>query len=377
MRNVRMLVLVLWVGAAVLTGAQAAAAETGAATGSVVFVQTNEPAGNHVVVYDVAAGGGLTRAGTYATGGRGGVALPGNESDHLASQSSLVYDAAHRLVIAVNAGSNSVSTFAVDGDRLQLTGVVPSGGDFPSSVSIHGELVYVLNAGGAGSVAGFKIVAGALQPISGSVRSLGLANTSPPNFLTAPGQVGFTPSGAQLVVTTKASGSNIDVFQVLGDGRLSATPVRNASATPVPFAFTFTPTGRIAVGEAGTSNVTTYVVRPDGTLAEPKTQTDHQTALCWILRVGDFYYVSNTASNTLSGFRISATGQPSLLTPTGVSATTEPGPIDLTSPSGTRFLYAESGSGRINEFAVGSDGTLTRIGVVRDLPVGIEGIAST
>jgi 6-phosphogluconolactonase (cycloisomerase 2 family) len=377
MRNIRMVVLVLSLGALMLTGAQAAAAESVAGAGSVVFVQTNEPAGNRVVVYDVAAGGGLTRAGTYATGGRGGVASPGNEPDHLASQSSLVYDAAHRLLIAVNAGSNTVSTFAVDGDRLRLTGVVSSGGDFPSSVTVHGELVYVLNAGGVGSVAGFKIVAGALQPISGSVRSLGLANTSPPDFLTAPGQVGFTPSGAQLVVTTKVSGSNIDVFQVLGDGRLSTTPVRNASATPVPFAFTFTPSGRIAVGEAGTSNVTTYVVRPDGTLVEPKTQTDHQTALCWILRVGDFYYVSNTGNNTLGGFRIAATGQPSLLTPTGVSATTEPGPIDLTSPSGTRFLYAQAGSGKINEFAVGGDGTLARIGVVRDLPAGMEGIAST
>jgi 6-phosphogluconolactonase (cycloisomerase 2 family) len=377
MRNMRMVVLVLSLGAVMLIGGQAAAAESVAGAGSVVFVQTNEPGGNRVVVYDVAAGGALSRAGTYATGGRGGVASPGNESDHLASQSSLVYDAAHQLLLAVNAGSNSVSTFAVDGDRLRLTGIVSSGGDFPSSVSVHGELVYVLNAGGVGSVAGFKIVAGALQPISGSLRSLGLANTTPPDFLTAPGQVGFTPSGAQLVVTTKVSGSNIDVFQVLGDGRLSATPVRNASATPVPFAFTFTPTGRIAVGEAGTSNVTTYVVRPDGTLVEPKTQTDHQTALCWILRVGDFYYVSNTASNTLSGFRVSAMGQPSLLTPAGVSATTEPGPIDLTSPSGTRFLYAQTGSGKINEFVVGADGTLTRIGVVRDLPVGMEGIAST
>jgi hypothetical protein len=41
-----------------------------------------------------AGDGQLTRAATYATGGNGGVAAPGTESDHLASQGSLAYDAA-------------------------------------------------------------------------------------------------------------------------------------------------------------------------------------------------------------------------------------------------------------------------------------------
>src|SRR5439155_20937240 len=61
-----------------------------ATTGGVVFVQTNELAGNHVVVYDTGNDGLLTRAATYATGGNGGAAAPGTESDRLASQGSLV-----------------------------------------------------------------------------------------------------------------------------------------------------------------------------------------------------------------------------------------------------------------------------------------------
>src|SRR5205823_8739001 len=95
--------------------------------GTLVFVQTNEPTGNNIVVYDRAGDGQLTRAGTYATGGNGGVAAPGTESDHLASQGSLAYDAAHGVLIAVNAGSDSVSTFSVHGDLLRLESVVPSG----------------------------------------------------------------------------------------------------------------------------------------------------------------------------------------------------------------------------------------------------------
>jgi 6-phosphogluconolactonase (cycloisomerase 2 family) len=342
-----------------------------------VFVQTNESSGNHVVVYDRAADGTLTRAGAYATGGNGGAALPGTESDRLASQGSLVYDPASNLVIAVNAGSDTVSSFAVNGDRLRLTSVVSSGGQFPASLAVQGRLAYVLNSGGAGTVQGFRIAGSRLVSIPNSARSLGLANTAPPNFLTSPGQVGFSPDGGQLLVTTKASGSTIDVFQVKSDGRLSAAPVANPSATPVPFAFTFTPSGRLAAGEAAASSVTTYALSANGTLGDPKSQSDGQVALCWIQRVGRYFYVSNTGSNNISGYTIAADGQPALVTPTGIVGATEPGPIDLTSPSGGGFLYAETGSGTVDEFAVNADGTLTQLGVAGGLPVGIEGIAST
>jgi 6-phosphogluconolactonase (cycloisomerase 2 family) len=363
--------------AAAASAQRAAGSDRKQAPTSVVFVQTNEPAGNKIVVYDRANDGSLTRAGTYATGGNGGVATPGTESDHLASQGSLAYDAADRLLIAVNAGSDTVSTFGVSGNVLRLESVVPSGGQFPASIAVHDRLVYVLNSGGTGTVQGFRIADDRLAPIPGSARSLGLANTDPPFFLSSPGQVGFTPDGRQLLVTTKASGSLIDAFQVGPDGRLSSTPVANPSATPVPFAFTFTPSARLAVGEAGASAVSTYVVQPDGTLADAKSQPDGQAALCWIVRVGQYYYVSNTGSNTLSGYTIAADGQPSLIGATGVVATTEPGPIDTTSPPGTNFLYAETGGGTVDEFAVNGDGTLTPLGTVGGLPVGIEGIAST
>ena len=371
------LVALLTALAALLAVAAANAAAGPAKTRvGLVFVQTNEPTGNRVVVYARGSDGRLTEDGAYATGGNGSAALPGSETDHLASQGSLVYDAAHKLLIAVNAGSDSVTTFRVQGDRLGLADVVASGGGFPASVAVHRNLVYVLNAGGAGSVTGFRIVGNDLRPIPGSARTLGLANTNPPFFLSSPGQVGFTPDGRQLIVTTKASGSTIDVFQVGADGRLSAAPVGNPSATPVPFAFTFTPTGLLAMGEAGASSVTTYVVNPDGTVADPRSEPDGQVALCWIQRVGRYYYVSNTGSNTISGYTIGGDGQPALVTPSGIVATTEPGPIDLTSPGNGSFLYAETGGGTVDEFAVNDDGTLTQLGVVSGLPAGIEGIAS-
>jgi hypothetical protein len=67
------------VTAAALAGFAALAGPAGAAThgqpsgaSRVVFVQTDNTAGNQVVAYDRAVGGTLTLAGTYDTGGLGG-----------------------------------------------------------------------------------------------------------------------------------------------------------------------------------------------------------------------------------------------------------------------------------------------------------------
>jgi 6-phosphogluconolactonase (cycloisomerase 2 family) len=346
--------------------------------GGAVFVQTNEPTGNRIIAFDRGPDGTLTQAGSYATGGNGGVALPGNQSDHLGSQGSLVLGHGRSLLFAVNAGSDTLSVFSVQGDRLSLEQVVPSGGRFPVSVAAHDNVLYVLNAGDTGVLQGFRVTGKHVEPLPGSMRDLGLANTDPPLFLTSPGQVGFTPDGRRLIVTDKGSGDRIDVFAVAPDGRLSAAPTVNTSATPVPFAFTFEPAHqRLVVSEAGLSALSTYVVDADGTLSDPHSLADNQAAQCWVTRVRDFYYVSNTNSNTISGYRIGADGQPTLVGATGVVGTTEIGPVD-SAASGGRFFYVQTGtSGTVDEFRVENDGTLTKIGTVTGLPPGQEGIAAS
>ena len=82
---------------------------------------------------------------------------------------------------------------------------------------------------------GYRIANGELVPIPGSTRSLGLSNTNPPFHLSSPAQVGFTPAGTELVVTTKLQRPTVDVF-------FTAEPGRPASQGPGPggpFAFTF------------------------------------------------------------------------------------------------------------------------------------------
>jgi hypothetical protein len=227
-------------------------------------------------------------------------------------------------------------------------------------------------------VNGFRIAGGKLHPLPGSTRSLGLGNTNPPFFLSSPGQVGFTPDGSKLIVTTKASTNAIDIFSVEPNGRPSAEPVVNTPATPVPFAFTFQPvSGRLVDGEAGASSLSTYVIHADGTLADARSLPDGQVALCWVTRVRGYYYVSNTGSSTVSGYRLASDGTPSLIGATGVVATTETGTID-SAAAGDSFLYVQTGvGGTVDEFRVQSDGTLTQIGTVTGLPAGQEGIAAS
>src|SRR6202012_4343896 len=103
----------------------------------------------------------------------------------------------------------------------RLDQVLSSRGEFPNSIAVHGNLVYVANAGGAGSVLGFSVVGRYVVPIPGSTRSLGLDDANPPNFHDGPGQVTFSPNGSELLVNTKEATNSIDVFPVRPSGNLS------------------------------------------------------------------------------------------------------------------------------------------------------------
>jgi 6-phosphogluconolactonase (cycloisomerase 2 family) len=324
-----------------------------------VFVQTDNLAGNQVVAYDRASNGALSLAGTYSTDGLGGQ-LTGSVVDHLASQGSLTYSSDHALLFAVNAGSNTVSVFGVRDDSLSLREVIPSGGAFPVSVAVHGDLVYVANAENGGSVQGYRIVFGYLIPIFGSSRPLGLNPTATPQFTNTPGQVAFTPDGSQLVVTTKANGSDIDVFQVRNDGRLSAAPVVNSEPGTVPFGVTFDQSGNLVVAEAGTDALATFALSPLGAATEIGSAVTGQAATCWVAQANGNFYASNAGSATVTDFQVSG----GLIT-AGADTATDPGTVDAAGSENGHFLYVQTGGkGIVDEYQVASDGGLSEIGSV-------------
>src|SRR5919199_1988169 len=114
-------------------------AHADADTPGAVYTSTNAPGGNAVEVFNRAADGSLAPAGMYPTGGTGTGA-------GLGSQSALTLSENARWLFVVNAGSNSISSFAVEPDGLQLAGTTASGGQQPISLTVNHGILYVLNA---------------------------------------------------------------------------------------------------------------------------------------------------------------------------------------------------------------------------------------
>lgn len=285
----------------------------------------------------------------------------------------MIYNAQHRLLVAVNAGSNTVSVFDREHDHLCLRQVLPSGGTFPVSVTVHGDLLYVLNAHEASAITGYVLGGGRFQAIEDSTRSLAFPPVGPGQFVDTPAQIGFTPDRGHLVITTKTIGSLIDVFTMAADGRPSSTFVANPAGTPVPFGFTFDGSGHLVVTDAATSTLSTYTVNADGTVTPIAAQSDGESAMCWVTRVAENLYVANAGSNTLTGYHIDSAGTPTAFT----RADTREGPIDLVGTRDGQFLYVEVGTaGGVDGFQIKPDGTLAPIVTLTGLD-GLEGIAAT
>jgi 6-phosphogluconolactonase (cycloisomerase 2 family) len=340
-----------------------------------VFVQTDNTAGNAIAVYDREQGGKLTAAGTYPTGGLGGV-LDGSVVDHLASQNSLVYDSESGLLFAVNAGSDSISVFAVSGDHLALRQVISSGGTYPVSIAVHNGLVYVLNALNGGNVNGYYLAGDHLVPIPGSERALNLGPAiGATQFVMTPGDVAFTPDGTRLLVTTKDNTNDIDVFGVNAFGELSAAPTVNSEPGEVPFALAFEGNSQVAVGEAGTDAVGTFALHGTGTLTPLSSVATGEMATCWLATDGPWLFAGNAGSGAESTVLDTPSGAVTLTATTPTDA----GTVDAAvTPSG-HYLYVQTGgNGIVDEFQVGAGGSLTEVGSVT-VPnaVGGEGIATS
>ena len=364
------------------TGLAAAQPQDGARAGHAVFVQTDSTAGNQIVAYDRSANGALALANTYDTHGLGGQ-LTGSAVDHLASQGSLTYDRDSQELYAVNAGSNTVSVFAVGGDRLALRQVVSSGGSFPVSIAVRADAVYVLDALGGGAVQGYRNVSGRLVLVPGWNRALGLGTTASTPFTQTPGQVAFSPDGSQLIVTTKgntASNDAIDVFGIDRSGRPSSTAVVNAEPGALPFAATFDADRHLVVTDTGLGSLVTYRLRADGTVTQIDAVSSTQKATCWVAPAGRYLFTGNAGGGvtpgrgSLTGFSSSPTGT---LTNLGSTAT-DPGTVDASATPDGRYLYTQTGAnGIVDELAVGSHGTLTEIGSVTVADaIGGEGIVA-
>jgi DNA-binding beta-propeller fold protein YncE len=351
--------------------------------GGLVYVMTNASAGNEIVTYVRDRHGRLTplRNGAVSTGGHGGSANAA--IDPLGSQGALAYDDATHMLFAVNAGDNTVAELDTDGFGLRptLRTVVPSGGFIPVSVAVSENRLYVLNAGGAGSVTTFATDHGTLTRIGTLDLHLPPSATSIPfDQVAAPNQVGVDALRRHLVVT-HVGGREVLTVELDDAGVPGGAITSTASPGVAPFSFGVTRYGTLLVAEAGSGSVSAFDP-PSGALPLSVTASavpTGQAATCWIIVHDDGYaYVSNTGSNTLGLYKWTRTGHLSLVS--GTAATASGAPIDLTLANGGGFLYSlDAASGSVSGFAISAnDGGLTRVETQGGLPAsaGLQGIAS-
>lgn len=344
-----------------------------------VYGMTNAAEGNEIVAWSRNAQGRLTPLGSFATGGLGS----GGGLDPLGSQDALRLSDDRRWLFAVNAGSDDVSVFRVTAGGLELVDRFPSGGSFPVSVTQRGDRLYVLNAEGDGSLAGFTLGSdGRTTPIPGSVVSLEQGIDG------SPSQVGFSPDGRWLVVVDK--GRDLLLTFPLDDEGRPGEPVMNRSSGRIPFAFRFMNgylvvveiLGRSPSGRRGASAVSSYALGADGRLRTITASLNTgRTALCWIDATGRFAWGTNTGDNTLTGFQIDRRGRVTLIGGRGVAFDLGKRrlPLEIAVTTDGRFLYVlNAGRGTVGTFQILPNRRLRSLGETRGLPAlrGVQGLAA-
>ena len=225
-------------------------------------------------------------------------------TDPLGSNGSLVVDAKEMRLFAVNAGSDSVSMFKIKPGGITLLGTSPSQGQYPVSLAVNGDTVYVLNSQ-SNSVARFAITNGHLSYQQTCVLQAAPRPLDPPYPATAghseqpvateaPGQIGLSPDGKHLVVVAKegpvltgfplgqtTGNGEVDVYNTASDGTVTncASPTtyvlpQNApDQGKFPFSFAWATGGQLLLTEVfGTgatltaSAVQPFNLNPDGSL---------------------------------------------------------------------------------------------------------------
>ena len=341
-------------------GASAALADPGA-----VYTLTNQVGGNAVAVFARGADGRLTAAGTVSTGGTGTGAS-------LGSQSAVTLSDDGRWLFAVNAGSNDVSVFSVSpGGGLALASRTASGGTLPISLTVHGNVLYVLNAGGTGNISGFAVgTSGALTAIAGATLPLSGSNVGP-------AQVSFSPDGRRLVVTEKNT-NQLDVYAVDANG-VASGPTTTASAGGTPFGFSFGHRNELFVSEA-TGSASSYELDATGSVSLVSGAVlTHQGAPCWAVVTNDgrIGFTGNGAGS-VSAFAIAPDGAISLVDANGGTALIGAGINDIALSHNSRYLYVlkTGGAPAVHAFRVQADGHLTALGPIAGLPNGTRGLAA-
>ncbi len=335
------------------------------ATNGYLYTESNDAGLNSIIMYTMGDDGSLTLQSTTNSGGAGaGIGL--------GSQGALELDANNEFLFAVNAGSNSISSFNVGADgSLMLVSTVSSGGEMPVSLTCWGDYLYVVNFGSS-NINGYMIGAdGSLSVIPGTNKPLSAENAEP-------AQIKFNPNGEVLYITEKRT-NRITEYLVNDMGVANTMDWRHSKGV-TPFGFDFARDLYMVVSNAegglpDASTVVSYLTNETGLVNDINGAIPNfQAAACWVSVTarGRYAYVTNTGSNTISSYYVNQMGE--LTLSQEIAANTELAPIDI-AILGNFYVYTiNSGSHTIGEYTRLSEGGLTFTGTESEVPTFATGL---
>lgn len=291
------------------------------------------------------------------------------------------------IVYVTNSGSNNVSGYTINaatGGLSALPGSPFANVSAPSSIAVssNGFFAFATN-NQANNVTAFRIgTDGALLLASPTP-----ANPNPVPVGTAPRAVAISRDSRFLYVANSGSDS-VTVFSIGTAGVLTLVPQVTGNPNPVaaggssPIALAISPTGRFLYVANSTSNtVTAFQVETSGILTQvpsagPGTNPisvsgTGPTALA-MSSTGQFLYVTNSASNTVTAFQVETSGLLTLVTSAGSNlnplSTGGTTPNGIAVASNGAFLYIANGGGNVSAFTIGSNGLLTLVPISGSTP---------
>ncbi len=282
---------------------------------NIVYVETNDPAGNAILAYERNdADGRLTplKGSPFPAGGLGitrTTALGPFDSDQ-----NVIINPAQTMLFAVNGGSDTIAVFWINADG-SLTPVegspFPSGGSNPVSVGLAGDILCVVNKdedpGHPGdflpNYTSFRVRPhGRLIPIPNSTVFDDLGSD--------PSQALVSPSG-RLLFGADFLGGILRSFQIERSGRLRPADAQelppaefaDTGAAPLPLGLAVHPSENILYVDFVTiSRIGIYRYNQHGRLRFLRTVPDSGAAPCWALvnKAGTRLYASNTGDSSIS-----------------------------------------------------------------------------
>ncbi len=281
---------------------------------NVVYVESNDPAGNAILAYNRMNDGSLTPVpgSPFPAGGLG--ITPAFNLGPFDSDQEIIANDDRSLLFAVNGGSDTIAVFKIhnDGSLTPVNGSpFPSGGSNPVSLGLSDDILCVVNKDENPNHPGLFLPSYATFRVTDSGRLIPVPKSTLYDSLGSdPTQALISPDGV-LMFNANFLGGVLRSFAISPSGRLDARALMplppaefaDTGKPPLPLGLAVHPKKPfLYVGFVTINRIGIYRYDNSGALHFLRTVPNSGKAVCWLLlnKEGTRLYASNTGDLSVS-----------------------------------------------------------------------------